>query len=120
MFEEVILFCRERVQEVAKGVVTLAFQTGAVDDELLGDDHVGVAVRKVLVSSYFPNIHPGVPGLVRWPVHCSMLAATQNFIGDILEKAAEESSSPGRYGIDPLDDNDFGAEKRPYNFIKGT
>ncbi|CAM6128996.1 unnamed protein product [Calypogeia fissa] len=118
MFEEVILFFPDRVQEVAKGVVTLAFQTGAVDDELLGDDHVGVVIRKVLVSSYFLNIHPEVLGLVRWPVHCSMLAATQTFIGDILEKAIEESTSPGRYSIDPLDGNDFGAEKRPYNFIK--
>ncbi|CAM6086954.1 unnamed protein product [Calypogeia fissa] len=118
MFEEVILFCPHRAQEVAKGVVIFSFKTEAIDDELLGDDHVGVVVRKVLVSSYFPNIHPGVPGLVHWPVHCTMLAATQTFIGDILEKAVEESTSPGRYGIDPLDDNYFGFEKTPYNYIK--
>ncbi|CAM6117584.1 unnamed protein product [Calypogeia fissa] len=86
MLEEVILFFPDRAQEVAKSVVTLAFQTGAVDNELLGDDHVGVAVRKVLMSSYFPNIHPRVPGLVRWPIHYTMLAATKMFIGDILEK----------------------------------
>ncbi|CAM6096615.1 unnamed protein product [Calypogeia fissa] len=101
MSEDVVLFCPNRSLEVAKGVITLSYPSGAVDDQLIGDHHVGVAVEKVFISSYFPNIHPGVPGLVQWPIHSTKFVVNGRFIGDIVEEAAESFDSAGRDGFDP-------------------
>ncbi|CAM6083609.1 unnamed protein product [Calypogeia fissa] len=120
MSEDVILFCPDRSLEVAKGVITLSFPSGVVDDQLLGDHHVGVAVEKVFISSFFPNIHPGVPGLVRWPIHCTKLITKGKFIGDIVEAAVESFDSPGRDGLDPNQSDEYMQAKRPYNYIKRT
>lgn len=57
--EIVELFFPDQTKVVAMGAITVSQVIGGVDDEALGETHVGVTIMKVYSPDYFPNFKRG-------------------------------------------------------------
>lgn len=101
MAEEVDLYDDGHLRKVARGIITLPFESGVVDDEVLGPDHVGIVVVNIIDSTLFPTIRPGVPGLVKWSINSLLLISASRFIGDILQDVPNNSVVLGRDDLNP-------------------
>ena len=119
MFAEVSLFSVDREAKLGEGIITIASPGGVVNDELLGDDFVGVVICDAICKSHFPTYCDGVALLVKWSIFTLRLKCNGRFLGDILREAAEElADEEDRDALDlGLDDYNL-PEKRPYNHIK--
>ena len=92
MLAEVSLFSPCRVSKFVDGLITIPSASGCVDDELLGDNFVGVLVMEVHSLSDFPKRTEGVALLMRWSIYTIKLKCNDLFLGDILKEKAEAAA----------------------------
>jgi hypothetical protein len=104
------LYGEDRVTLLAHGYVTNPHAQASVNDERVGDDHVGVNVLKVVSGNdeaklKFLHYSEGSPCLVKWPISATKIPPSLQFLGDILHIRPEPL----------LQIETFIKRKRPYN-----
>ena len=120
MGESVCLYSLDRSTKIATGVVAVPHGASAVNDEFLGDDHVGVAVVSCFSPEDLPQYDPTVPTLMKWHIGAVMLNSVDCFLGDIMDEAHTKAEIEMPEVIIEREDQIHcpSAEKRPYNYIR--
>jgi hypothetical protein len=118
MGETVHLYSLDKSSKIASGFLTVPYAASAVNDEVLGDDHVGVVVVSSFSSTGVPDFIEGVPKVMKWHVHAVMLDKNGRFLGDILDEAHTQAETEAPMVMDTEETHGVMPEKRPYNYIR--
>ena len=95
--EDVEVFCPERVTLIASGTVLVFAAYSAVDNEPLGETHVGVTISRIIQKEFFPKVQDFLAPLVKWPIEQVKLIKDGRFLGDIVSEEVMKSNDEPRY-----------------------
>lgn len=108
------LYSHDAVTLLGYGTITLPRPDAAINNEKVGEDHVGVLILDLICGidssirkNELPHYVEGCPCLVRWPIMCVKISGTDQFLGEILKEGYDKH--------DCLAIEDMPKNKRAYN-----
>jgi hypothetical protein len=86
----------DRTTILATGSITTWSPLASINNEEVGDDHVGVLVQnlvcdEVIRQQLFPTFVEGYPCLVKWPILSLKLVICDQFLADILATKQDDN-----------------------------
>jgi hypothetical protein len=98
--KEVVIFAHDKVKILGTATITVYHADFLVNEQRLGDDHVGVVFTSLVCcfdseirQKELPLYYPSSPFLVRWPLLLLKQVGVVDFLGELVTKAYEEAQA---------------------------
>jgi hypothetical protein len=98
--KEIVIYAHHKVTILGTTTVSVYYIDSLVNEQCLGNDHVGVVFTLLVCCFDFeirqkklPLYYPGLPFLVRWPLLLLKQVGVVEFLGELVTKAYKKAQA---------------------------